>query len=217
MADGTVILCDFYVYVIFRLDGRPCYIGKGRKNRIFDHEAPSKRANTALKSVVNRAALKGLRLPKVKIAEGLSEKDAFAIEVAFIAAIGRKQTGTGHLYNLTGGGEGESGRVISLEHRAAVSRAKKGKAMSPETKAKISAALKGKKKSPEAIEKVRCAQTGKKRGPLSKEALDARKFGTNPGHTGHKHDSESRAKMSAKLRGKPWSAKRRLAQHKKPP
>lgn len=92
---------DFYVYVSFRLDGRPCYVGKGRGNRWLNYKR-RKDHNPHLWNIIQAA---GGRIPTVKIHEGLTESEAFATEVALIAAIGREVDG-GPLVNLTGGGDG---------------------------------------------------------------------------------------------------------------
>lgn len=102
---------DFYIYVYFRLDGSPCYVGKGSGKRWKAHEHRS--CNPHLAAIIAKS---GRELPKVKIRENLIESQAFEIERALIAAIGRKANG-GPLVNMTDGGDGSSGRILSEEER----------------------------------------------------------------------------------------------------
>ena len=97
----------FYVYIAFRLDGSPCYVGKGKGKRYLSHLRRSH--NPWLRRIVAKA---GGAIPIVVIRSGLSEPEAFEIEVALIRAIGRK--GSGPLVNMTDGGEGVAGRDRSI-------------------------------------------------------------------------------------------------------
>jgi len=103
---------DFMVYVWFRpWDASPCYVGKGRGNR---YRKLSRTHNAHLAAIIKKA---GGSLPIVVIRCGLTESEAFETEIALIKAIGRKANG-GPLANLTDGGEGTSGAVMSPEWRA---------------------------------------------------------------------------------------------------
>jgi hypothetical protein len=126
----------FYVYLIFRPDGRPCYVGKGKGGRWEAHF--KKAANPWLSRIIAKA---GGELPVVKVREHLTESEAFETEVAWIAAIGRKKGG-GPLVNLTDGGDGTTGHVHSLGTRARLSEARKAQWESPEARARRSEALK---------------------------------------------------------------------------
>lgn len=94
----------FYVYVLFRPDGQPCYVGKGKGNRWTNHERYGS-SNLNLQRIIKNA---GGILPKAKIKENMLEKDAFELEISLIRSIGRKIHG-GLLVNFTDGGEGPSG------------------------------------------------------------------------------------------------------------
>lgn len=91
----------YYVYALFRPDGIPCYIGKGKGKRWL-HCGVS---NPHLARIIKQAAAAGLGIPRIKIRENLSEDEAFQIEIALIAAIGRVSVG-GPLVNMTDGGDG---------------------------------------------------------------------------------------------------------------
>lgn len=101
-----------YVYVIFRLDGSPCYVGKGKGRRHAYHRKHGR--NIHLRRIYDDA---GQELPIVKISENLSNDDACILEVWLIKAIGRSLNG-GPLANQTDGGEGSVGWTPSLEWRA---------------------------------------------------------------------------------------------------
>ncbi len=87
----------FYVYVLFRPNGTPCYVGKGKDDRWLRMR---RRHNKHLSGIIKAA---GGEIPSVKVRDGLSEHEAFDIEIALIAAIGREANG-GPLVNLTDGG-----------------------------------------------------------------------------------------------------------------
>lgn len=112
---------DFYIYILFRPNGIPCYVGKGTGNRwnLHKHRAP----NNHLARIIKLA---GGELSKVKFKENISEKEAFKTERWLIKTIGREING-GPLVNQTDGGEGQSGRVVSSKTRKRMSRALKGK------------------------------------------------------------------------------------------
>ena len=136
---------DFYVYVLFRPNGVPCYVGKGSGKRWQNHLYHGD-CNPHLRRIIEKA---GGDIPRVKIHQGLTEAEAFEAERAFIAAIGRVKDG-GPLVNMTDGGDGASGAIRSDETRAKMSAALKGKNIgksrnvgvrfSDERKANISAA-----------------------------------------------------------------------------
>lgn len=88
------------------------------------------------------------------IAKGISWGDACELEEFLIETIGRKDLGKGPLCNLTCGGEGAPGRVLSEEH-----------------KRKISISHRGLKHTPESIEKMRNSQRGVKISEATKIKL----------------------------------------------
>lgn len=127
----------FYVYAYLRNKDSshgerltPYYIGKGHGKRAF--HAPGRRAPTPKdKSYI------------VFMEEGLTEKEAFALETYSIALYGRIDMNTGTLRNMTDGGEGGSG--ISDETRRRRGAARAGKLHSKESRQKMSLANKGRK------------------------------------------------------------------------
>jgi hypothetical protein len=97
----------YYVYVLFDAYAIPRYVGKGQGNRWTDHEKLYNNGSNKLKDSFIVKTLKMIEeIPKVKIRQNLSNKEAVEIEEALIRAIGRIDLGTGPLTNLTDGGEG---------------------------------------------------------------------------------------------------------------
>ena len=138
----------YYTYAYLREDKTPYYIGKGKGSTIYS---------------TNR---KGLKPPKDKsriiyLKQNLTEEEAFRHEIYMIDVFGRIDLGTGILRNLTDGGEGPSGAIISEEDRRKRSEALKGHIVSEETRRKLSEANKDKILSEEHKRKMSEAHKGK--------------------------------------------------------
>lgn len=110
--EGYSELSEHYVYVIFRITGEPCYVGKGKGRRWKKHFTEAGCANDHLRRIIKQH---GSSLPVVKVREGLTNDEAIATEIAFIAALGREQDGSGPLVNFTLGGDGANGYVHTPE------------------------------------------------------------------------------------------------------
>ena len=126
--ETTLLIMKYYTYAYLREDGTPYYIGKGTRRRIH-----SKLHNVNLPPEERRIFLK----------EGLTAEEASRHEIYLINVLGRKDLGTGILRNLTDGGEGPLGRVVSQEQREKVRKANTGWKHTPESLANMSKALKG--------------------------------------------------------------------------
>lgn len=195
----------FYVYVIFRPDGEPCYVGKGHGRRINKHEWRAKNPHLA---AIIRAA--GGTLPKVKVREGLFEHEALEVEVAFIAAIGREANG-GPLVNLTDGGEGTVGKIWSEKERLACSaRMKanppfKGRHHDERSRELLAEAHRGLKASEETRAKMRASRAKVKLTEEAKkeisEKISIAVSGERHGMYGKKHKEESKARIRAACKG----------------
>lgn len=132
-------------------------MGKGhgwRFNRHLKLTGPNKHLKNRIKAI--RAD--GLE-PIVTQVYTLDEQEAFRHERELIAAIGRRDKGTGSLCNYTDGGEGSTGRIYnhSDETKAKIQKAMAGRTMTPEHRARIGAARKGHVNSPESL--ARAAKT----------------------------------------------------------
>ncbi len=149
---------EFYVYVIFRPNGIPCYVGKGHGRRDQHHSRFTH--NRHLKHIF---ALAGGTLPVVRIHETLTDEQACAYELALIAAIGRKSLGTGPLVNLCDGGGGAAGAIRSEDFCRRMSVLHKGRKRSPETLALMSQVRIGTRRSEESKAKQSATMIGRKR------------------------------------------------------
>ena len=128
----------FYTYAYLREDRTPYYIGKGQTRRLYQKGG------------------KPCGVPKdksriIKLKQNLTEEEAFKHEIYMIAIFGRKDLGTGILYNKTDGGDGASGSIHTEETKRKLSEMRKGKVPpnkgiphTDETKRKISVANAGK-------------------------------------------------------------------------
>ncbi len=162
MAVRSLDQMDYYVYVLFRWNGLPFYVGRGRGRRITNHlwYAQSGR-KTHCANIIREILRSGQKeFPKLKVAEGLSQAKARDYEIAWIAAIGREING-GLLVNLTDGGDGQCGYIPSLEARAKNGAAHRGKKRSPQAKANIIAGLTGRTMLPQHKAKQAAARIGK--------------------------------------------------------
>jgi hypothetical protein len=201
MADGSVrrvrVRGDiFYVYVLYRPDGTPCYVGKGHGYRARSHF--NKTHNKHLERIIKLA---GGTLLLRKIVEDMPESEAYELEAFLISVIGRRDDG-GHLVNQSAGGEwGGSGRIMSAEEKAMRCKALANEAT--RERMRLShlgkpSARKGQKATPETIERLRISHTGKKQPAdvVEKRAAKVR---------GNKHPPESVERRAAQQRGVPKS------------
>lgn len=180
----------FYVYILFRpWDGSPCYVGKGHGNR-WRHF--SKNRNPHLRNIIAKA---GGEVPHVKIRQNLAEDEAFSIERAFIKAIGRGDVGP--LVNMTDGGDGVAGLIVSAETRRKMRDAHLGRIFSEEHKAKLRV-----KNSDETRRRKSLSATGRILPPEVREKL-------RTAASKRIYSMETRAKMRAAKLGRVFSAETR--------
>ena len=188
----------FYTYAYLREDGTPYYIGKGKGKRAY-----SKDNRRYPPPPVDRILI---------LKKNLSEEEAFKHEVYMIAVFGRKDIGTGILWNFTNGGEGGSGVVVSTETRKkqsqkakergvprstieAMSNWRKGRKKPAEVVEKTASALRGKKRPAEVGEKVSKAKTGKPCHPNTRKALSEKMKGKGNPNFGKPRSEETKAKI----------------------
>jgi hypothetical protein len=156
----------YYVYAYLRTSNlTPYYVGKGKLDRAWRHH-----------SVV---------IPKdqdriVILEENLTEVGSIAIERRLIRWYGRKDNGTGILYNRTDGGEGTSGWTPSEETRKKIGEANRNP--SPETRSKMSSSRKARP--------VASAETRKKLSQAGRGRITS---------------DDTRAKISVRLKGHGFS------------
>lgn len=190
---------SFYVYVLFRDNSEPFYVGKGRGLRWLWHEKSAREGGDTHKDRLIRQILsRRADVPKVKVREGLTNDEARELEVALIAAIGREPRGP--LINKTRGGDGCV--EPSDDVRIAMGAANKGRKLSAETRAKMSASKKGFKITAEARAIGAAKRIGLKRTEETKAKMRAAKLG-------RKLTLAHVAKIAAKNRGKVQSPEAR--------
>lgn len=207
----------YYVYVLFRpWDGSPFYIGKGKWNRWLVHQSRTRRhSNLRLTNIFEKASRLGMEIPKVKVRSGLTESEAFKVEIALITAIGRGKGSP--LVNLTDGGEGASNP--SEESRIKRGAAIRGIPRSAETKAKISAKLLGHEQSVEARIKIGLKSKAMWTNPETRSFLSGVNRGVKRSkefrdkvsafHKGRTPSIETRSKMSIAAKGRKHSQEAR--------
>ena len=131
----------FYVYAYLREDGTPYYIGKGKGIRAWAHARRERIHGPGDQSRIEI------------ISHCLTEDHAHLLEIQLISEYGRRDNNTGILHNITSGGEGQRGRIVSQLTRERLSKSLKGKVQSAEHRKKNSLANTGKPKSKQAIQK----------------------------------------------------------------
>lgn len=195
----------FYCYALFRENGTPFYIGKGKGDRWLSHEYRAVRGGTHKDNIICSMRDRGVSVPKCKLIEGLSAAEALQVEIDLIALVGRIPNGP--LVNKTAGGDGVSdplpetraklraahrGRELSRDHRAKIAAGGIGRITSDATRAKQSATAAGKPKSAAHCRRMSLARKG------------------CPNKTGYRHTEEAKEKMRAAAQGRKASAETRL-------
>ncbi len=171
----------YYVYAYLRKsDNSPYYIGKGKGNRAWSKDHPG-------------IGVPNDHLKIVLLESNLSEESAFEVEKKYIQLYGRKDIGTGILYNKTNGGEGVSGHIHSAETRQLLSNQRKGVPKSTEHNRKNSEAHKGK-----------IGLSGRKNGMYGKTHSKEARMKIIEANLGKKMSNEAKQKMSLVRKGRKW-------------
>ena len=128
---------DTLVYRHIKPCGEVFYVGIGNEQRPYNKSDRNQFWHNVVK-----------KYPDYKVevvATGLSWEMACELEELMILEHGRRDLGTGTLVNMTAGGDGVKGLVVTEEARQKMSAAKIGKKHSEKTRQKMSAARKGEK------------------------------------------------------------------------
>lgn len=165
-----------YKYGKYIFGFEPIYVGKGKGWRINDHinyvKSNKPRTRNRLKfNKIRKILDSGYEPIAMKIANNLSDSDAYNLERELISLIGRIDLETGPLTNLTDGGEGECGYKFTEDQRAHLSQAHTGKRLTKEHKRNIGLAVKRRWENEEYRELMSSVHTGKK---MSKSSIEKR-------------------------------------------
>lgn len=200
---------EFYIYTSWHHDtGYPVcfYVGKGSKSRVSSERGRS----VFWWRVANKHGY-----TNVVVKSELTETEAFELERSLIKSIGRRDLGMGTLVNMTDGGEGASGHVLSDETKAKMSATTTGRKLSEDHCQRISDGRKGMKFSvahKKKLSEARMGKTSPRKGKKGKPLTDEQRANLSAKLKGVVRSPETRAKMSAakkgvpsKLKGKPRS------------
>ena len=212
----------FYVYQHLRADTREVfYVGKGKGKRLT-----SRGRNEYWKRIVQKHGL----IVEL-IAEGLTEEEAFILEVSTIKNY--RERGL-KLANMTEGGEGTVGRIVTEESRVNYRLSRLGEKnpmhgkthdadikekirkasivnhAKPEVKAKIKDALTGLVRTDEVKEKIRQARIGTKRSDETKAKISEIKKGKPSKLKGTKLSDGTKEKLRQANLGKRYSEETKL-------
>ena len=123
---------EYYTYAYLREDRTPYYVGKGKGRRVYT------KGKVEIKPPKDKTRI-------IFLKQNLTEEEAFKHEIYMIAVFGRKDLGTGILFNFTDGGEGTSGYNHTEQCKEIMSSLKKGKCLTLEHKKKLSMIRKDRK------------------------------------------------------------------------
>lgn len=109
---------DYYVYHLKDpISNLTFYVGKGRLNRIYDHErsvtiGKIPNNNKYLFYKIKKILRLNVKIIYVKIKENLNQIEAYKLEREEIIKYGRKNNKTGILCNMSDGGSGPNGFIM---------------------------------------------------------------------------------------------------------
>lgn len=175
-----------YAYIHCKPDGTPFYVGKGDEARI--KKIPRK-SNQWHNNIVCKYGKENILVGTMECS---SEGIAFELEVGLIKRL--RAMGTS-LVNMTNGGDGFSGYVLSEEAKEKKRLALIGRPRSEETKQKLRLANLGKKHTEESRRKMSEAQRKKTVSAEVREKI-------SKAHKGKKLSLETRRKISEVAKGR---------------
>lgn len=196
----------FYVYV-YRdprptKGNQPVYVGKGTGDRDISHWAKGSH-NKPFQDFLSHLKKRGLVAVCQRVFETENEQEAFAKERELITLYGRRDTGTGLLFNRTDGGEGAAGAIRTEEEKAVTGRFSKEHWQDPEYRAKVVAAQQAVQSTPEAkaIKSVNSKETWQK-----PEVRNKRKAGIKKGRSTDESKAKTRAQAKAQWANPDYAA-----------
>ena len=174
----------------------PMYVGKGKGKRYLFHlDSLNSKKNQLFKSrlskVLSEVAKEHFIGYIVLVRDKTSEQEALDFEMSLILEIGRYNTQTGPLVNLTDGGDGVSGGHWKVP----------GKKLTEEHKKKIAAGGLGRKHSEETKNKIAVSHKGEKHPMFGKKYSEQVRRTMSKAHKNLKHSEQTKVKMSKAQRG----------------
>ena len=160
----------YYTYLYKDTDGTPIYVGKGFAKRAWSHF----KAKSHLGNVLRKRKQNGCTIEPI-ITYHTNENIALAMEIFWIAVYGRADLGRGTLFNLTDGGEGSAGAIVSAATKAKTSKALIGKKKTKTHSKNISVGKKNKPQSAEHIKAHADAIRGSKASQETKDLLSSQR------------------------------------------
>ena len=179
-----------FVYGGFKFDHEPFYIGKGKGERIN-----GVKRNPLWENIENKIIKGGGKVIKIRLFDSLSEEESFLIEKELICLVGRRDQGKGPLANLTDGGGGAAGMILTKEQKMRKGRKGKensfyGKTHSKESRKKMSKSI--------------SAHARKYGGTRTGAVLsDETKLKISKAHQGKKVSEETKRRLCEAAKGRP--------------
>ena len=123
-----------YKYGQYVFEYEPFYIGKGARDRMYQHSTEAYNERDIKKGYKSHKCNKIRKIKRktgrdpivIKVQNYTSEDSAFKYEKKLIILIGRQDLKRGPLTNRTNGGDGVRGFIMDVNHRRRLSEAKKG-------------------------------------------------------------------------------------------
>lgn len=186
-----------FKYGKYKFRHSPFYVGKAKNSlsRIDNHMREAEQLAVSNKCVNKHKCYTILKILNsgnnilYRAIKCATEQEAFDLEEYLVKLIGRAQLGTGPLTNMTRGGDGVAGQVVSEETRRKLSEAGRGRKASEYQKLMVSISRLNHIKSAETIEKLRAA--AKLQPPRTKAQREAQAAKMR----GRTHSAETIKKM----------------------
>ena len=222
-----------YIYLIRNLLNGKAYIGKTERTihlRFSQHKIEANAGSKcALHAAMRKYGTHNFSIIEIASSEPHQLND---LEKHFIAVY-ETFAPLGRGYNLTLGGEGQSGRKFgphSEQHRKKISEGNKGRVFTDETRAKIAFSNRGQTRSEETKRKLSTSHKGKTIPPETRSKMTAAQKSRWANMSKVARDSiasklrgkkapvrsEEWHRKQSKAQSKPWSLARREAQSRKP-
>jgi hypothetical protein len=197
----------FYVYV-YRdprptKGNQPVYVGKGTGDRDISHWSKGSH-NKPFQDFISHLKQRGLVAVCQRVLETEDEQEAFAKERELVALYGRRDLGTGTLFNRTDGGEGAAGAIKTDEQKQTDKNNSLLNWQDPEYRAKVVAAQQAAQGTPEAraLKSLNSKETWQDEDVRQKRAV-----GIKAGRSKDKSKAKTSAQAKAQWANPEYAAK----------